>query len=167
VDAEVLTKTKTSDYDDSRWERVSAAGGGGVNANGGLTSDSEQKSTWNLQRNVHAGQDWKTHWVVWKHHGPDSGPVSENTGAGMGADLVRRLKPGDRINLVARAQVICLDLCCDMLLTSLLSSILAGRIVSVARKSMFTTQYDRLYSLRLWGGTSCLSCLLNYGVYQF
>jgi len=104
VDAEVLTKTKHSDYHDSRWKRVSASVEGEVNANKSFTSDSEQKNTWDLQRNVHAGQDWKTHWVVWEHHGPGSGPVNENTGAGMGAELVRCLKSGDRINLVARAK---------------------------------------------------------------
>ena len=105
VDAEVLTKP--SDYHDSRWKRVSASVGGEVNANRSFTSDSEQKNTWDLQRNVHAGQDWKTHWVIWEHHGPGSGPVNENTGAGMGAELVRCLKSGDRINLVARAKVVC------------------------------------------------------------
>ncbi|KAG0123911.1 hypothetical protein HOY82DRAFT_494750 [Tuber indicum] len=105
LDAEVVTKT--CDYNNSPWKRVSATKMGEVNDNGtsgSLASSSEEKNTWNLQRNVHAGQDWKTHLVVWKHDGPDSGPVDENTGAGAGADLVRCLKPGDRINLVARAQ---------------------------------------------------------------
>ena len=102
VDAEVLSSTGDSDSRDSRWERISSAGG----HDRGSTSDSGGKDTWPLQRNIHAGKDWKTHCVVWKHHGPDSGPVNENTGAGMGADLLRCLKPGDRINLVARANVI-------------------------------------------------------------
>jgi len=147
VDAEVVTENDASHCHRSRWKRITATGGGEVNANRSLTSKSEQKNTWDLQRNVHAGQDWKTHWVVWERHGPDSGPVNEDTGAGTGADFVRCLKPGDRINLVARAQVISLDLGCDVLLTSLPSSFLAGRTVSVVRKSMFTTQYDRIWFL--------------------
>ena len=102
MDAEVLSSTGASDSYDSRWERLSATG----RNDRGSTSDSGGRNTWALQRNVHAGKGWKTHWVVWKHHGPDSGPVDENTGAGMGADLLRCLKPGDRINLVARAMVI-------------------------------------------------------------
>ena len=101
MDAEVLSSTGDSESQDSRWERISSAGG----HDRGSTSDFGGKNTWVLQRNVHAGKDWKTHSVVWKHHGPDSGPVDENTGAGMGGDL-RCLKPGDRINLVARAMVI-------------------------------------------------------------
>ncbi|CUS13284.1 unnamed protein product [Tuber aestivum] len=104
VDAEVMTKTKTSDYNNSPWKRVSATKKGVADENRSPTSNPEEKITWDLQRNVHAGQDWKTHWVVWKHDGPDSGPVDESTGAGAGADLIRCLKPGDRINLVARAQ---------------------------------------------------------------
>ena len=102
MDTEVLNSTGGSDSHDPRWERLSATGGN----DRGSTSDSGGKNTWVLQRNVHAGKDWKTHCVVWKHHGPDSGPVDENTGAGMGGDLLRCLKPGDRINLVARAMVI-------------------------------------------------------------
>ena len=102
VDTEVLSETGDFESHDSRWERISATGG----HDRGSTSDPGEKKTWVLQRNVHAGKDWKTHCVVWKHHGPDSGPVNENTGAGMGGDLLRCLKPGDRINLVARAWVI-------------------------------------------------------------
>ncbi|KAG0635854.1 hypothetical protein HOY80DRAFT_892343 [Tuber brumale] len=102
VDAVVVTKT--SDCNNSPWKRVSATKMSEVNDNRNLASGSKETNNWDLQRNVHAGQDWKTHFVVWKHDGPDSGPVDENTGAGAGADLVRCLKPGDRINLVARAQ---------------------------------------------------------------
>ncbi|PWW72525.1 hypothetical protein C7212DRAFT_225527 [Tuber magnatum] len=104
VDAELITETRASDYYNPSWKRVSATKKGVTDENRSLTSNPEEKITWELQRNVHAGQDWKTHWVVWKHDGPDSGPVDESTGAGTGADLVRCLKPGDRINLVARAQ---------------------------------------------------------------
>ena len=38
----------------------------------------------------------------------------------------------------------------NTLLTSLLSSFLAGRTVSVVRKSMFTTQYDRIVFLQFF-----------------
>ena len=102
MDTEVLSKTGDFKSHDSRWERISATGG----HDRGSKSDSGGKNTWVLQRNVHAGKDWKTHRVVWNHHGPDSGPINENTGAGTGGDLIRCLKPGDRINLVARAWVI-------------------------------------------------------------
>jgi len=124
VDAEVVTEADTNHHD-SRWERVTATRGGEINANRSLAPEPRQKNTWDLQRNVHAGQNWRKHCVVWERHGPDSGPVNENTGAGMGADFVRCLKPGDRINLVARAQVIRPDLGCDVLLTGYLVSWLA------------------------------------------
>ncbi|RPA94644.1 hypothetical protein L873DRAFT_1700735 [Choiromyces venosus 120613-1] len=99
-----ITKTKTDDDINSPWKPVVVTKKSDIKDNRSLKSKSVERNTWHLQSNVHAGDDWKTHLVTWKHDGPDSGNIDGSTGAGTGADLVRCLKPGDRINLVAKAR---------------------------------------------------------------
>jgi hypothetical protein len=71
----------------------------------------EVKDIWKLQRNVHAGGNWKSHEIVWTCDDPEKnleGEYLEGTdenGAGRGGDFVRSLESGDRIKLIARAIV--------------------------------------------------------------
>jgi len=74
-----------------------------------------EKTTWCVQRNVHAGKDFKYHEVVWRADDPSRDEKGrflfeaehenqEETGRDRGGVFVRSLHPGDRINLLARAK---------------------------------------------------------------
>lgn len=64
---------------------------------------------WHLQRNLHAKKPPTQHEIVWNWTDDDrEEEVEENldkTGAGRGGDLLRGLRSGDRLSVVARAMV--------------------------------------------------------------
>ena len=75
-----------------------------------------EKIMWCVQRNVHAGKEFRYHEVVWRADDPSKDEKGrflfeteddnlEETGHDRGGAFVRCLRPGDRINLLVRARV--------------------------------------------------------------
>lgn len=57
-----------------------------------------RETVFDVQSNVHAGREFRYHEVVWRATDPSKD-------GNLGGAFVRCLRPGDRINLIARAMV--------------------------------------------------------------
>jgi hypothetical protein len=73
-----------------------------------VKNPNKNSDTWDIQRNRRAFHERQTHVVVWTKEVDkevDEKATYEATGSSLGIDFVKSLRPGDRIAVLARAQV--------------------------------------------------------------